>query len=347
MLSRFLKWTVPPMASMLLALAPALIGAGSVAAKELRILAWEGYADADWVKEFEKASGADVSVVFIGTDDEIWAKMKGSEGKDFDLFAVNTAQLQRYINAGLTTPIDLSKIPNQKNALPRFRDLSKVTGVMRDGKVHAIPFAFDSIGIIYDTEKVSPAPTSMEVLWDPKYKGKVLAYDNGEHNFSFTALTLGIKDPFHLTAAQMELIKKKLIDLKHNVLTFYTTADEALQIYKSNDIALIWANYGQQQMMAMKKAGAKVAYVNPKEGALAWLDTWALTSGVRDKDLAEQWINFVLQKKIGAELSKRTGFGNAVVPTPSANQGDTMVWLDFVEDPLKRSDLWNEVKAAP
>src|SRR5262249_37010453 len=91
-------------------------------AKELRILAWQGYADDDWVQEFKGQCGCDVSVVFIGTDDEIWAKIKGSEGKDFDLFAVNTAQLQRYIDAGLTTPIDLDKIPNQKQTLPRFQD---------------------------------------------------------------------------------------------------------------------------------------------------------------------------------------------------------------------------------
>lgn len=345
MLSSFLKWTVPATASILLAMSP--IGAGPAVAKELRIMAWEGYADDDWVKEFEKVTGADVSVVFIGTDDEIWAKMKGSEGKDFDLFAVNTAQLQRYIDAGLTTPIDLSNVPNQREILPRFRDLSKVSGVMRDGEVHAIPYAFDSIGLIYDIDKVKPAPTSMDVLWDPKYKGKVLAYDNGEHNFSFTALTLGAEDPFHLTPGQLDEIKDKLIDLKRNVLSFYTTADEALQIYQSNDVALIWANYGQQQVKAMEKAGANVAYVNPKEGALAWLDTWALTSGVREKELAEEWINFVLQKEISAQLSERTGFGNAAVPTSSANEGDTMVWLEFVEDPLKRSDLWNEVKATP
>jgi len=316
-------------------------------AKELRILAWQGYADDDWVKEFEKKTGADVNVVFIGTDDEIWAKIKGSEGKDFDLFAVNTAQLQRYIDAGLTTAYDLDKMPNQKEVLPRFRDLTQVGGVMRDGKVFAIPFCFDSIGLIYDTDKVKPAPTSMDVLWDPKYKGKVLAYDNGEHNFSFTALTLGIKDPFHLTADQMEQVKQKLIALKKNVLSFYTTADEALQIYQNNDVALIWANYGQQQMKAMTDAGAHVAYVNASEGALAWLDTWAMTSGVQDKDLAEQWVNFVLQKKIGQQLSERTGFGNTVVPAPSAGEKDKLVWLQLVEDPLKRSDLWNEIKAAP
>jgi putative spermidine/putrescine transport system substrate-binding protein len=345
MLKTFSRRTLAAIAFALASVA--LLWAGPAPAKELRILAWQGYADDDWVKEFEQQTGAKVNVVFIGTDDEIWAKIKGSEGKDFDLFAVNTAQLQRYIDAGLTTAYDLDKIPNQKETLPRFRDLTKVQGVMRDGKVYAIPFAFDSIGIIYDIDKVKPAPDSMDVLWDPKYRGKVLAYDNGEHNFSFTALTLGIDNPFHLTPEQMEQVKQKLIALKRNVLSFYTTADEALQIYKTNDVALIWANYGQQQMMAMKKAGANVAYVNPKEGALAWLDTWAMTSGVRDKDLAQAWVNFVLQKKIGQQLSEREGFGNTVVPFASAGENDKLVYLQLVEDPTKRSDLWNEIKATP
>jgi putative spermidine/putrescine transport system substrate-binding protein len=316
-------------------------------AKELRILAWEGYADPDWVKDFESTCACTVKVVFIGTDDEIWAKIKGSEGKDFDLFAVNTAQLQRYIDAGLTTPYDLAKMPNQKDVLPRFQDLSKVTGVMRDGKVMAIPSAFDSIGIIYDTDKVKEAPTSWNVLWDPQYAGKVLGYDNGEHNFTIAALTMGIEDPFRLTDDQLKEAEAKLIKMKQNVLSFYTTADEALQLYQHNDIAIILANFGQQQVKTMQAAGAHIAYVNPSEGSPAWLDTWAMTSGVQDKDLAESWVNFVLQKKIGQQLSERTGFGNTVAPFDSAKPNDKLVWLKDVEDPTKRADLWNEVKASP
>src|SRR6185312_2075271 len=253
-------------------------------AKELRILAWQGYADDDWVKAFETQYNVDVNVVFIGTDDEIWAKIKGSEGKDFDLMAVNTAQLQRYIDAGLVTPHDLEMLPNQKETLPRFRDLTKVEGTMRGGKVYGIPFAFDTIGIIYDTTKVKTPPTSWDVFYGDEYKGRMLGYDNGEHNFSVTALDMGIADPFHLSSEQMDQAKTKLIDMKHNLLSLYSTADEALQLYQQNDIALIWANYGQQQVKMMKAAGAPIAYINAKEGALAWLDTWALTSGVKNKE---------------------------------------------------------------
>jgi len=100
---------------------------------------------------------------------------------------------------------------------------------------------------------------------------------------------LGIEDPFHLTPDQMQKIKEKLIKLKGNVLSFYTTPDEALQLYKNNG-----ADLGQLRPAANEGdegRGANIAYVNPKEGALAWLDTWAMTSGVRDTGLAEAWVN--------------------------------------------------------
>lgn len=49
------------------ALAIGLVSAGSLAApaaaESLRVLAWEGYADPDWVKEFTAETGIDVNVV--------------------------------------------------------------------------------------------------------------------------------------------------------------------------------------------------------------------------------------------------------------------------------------------
>lgn len=319
---------------------------GAAAAEKLRVLAWQGYADDDWVAAFEAKTGADVDVVIIGTDDELWAKIQGSGGQDFDLLAVNTAQLQRYIDAKLVQPIDVAQMPNQQKVLERFRDLSTISGTMRDGKVYGVPFAYDAIGLIYDPAKVDPAPTSWSVLWDPKYKGKILAYDNGEHSFSFTSLMLGVKNPFKLSDDDLAKAKAKLIELKGNILSFYTTPDEALQIAQSNDVALIFANYGQQQVKAMKDAGLAIAYVNPKEGALAWLDTWAITVGAKDPKLAHAFIDFMLDAKISGAMSERTGFGSTATASAAVGEKDNIVWLESVEDPTKRSDLWNEVKAA-
>lgn len=314
--------------------------------RELRIMTWQGYADDDWIDEFEKAFDVDVQVVFAATDDEIWAKMRGSEGRDFDLFAVNTAQLQRYIDAGLAAPIDLNNIPNREGQLPIFRDPKQIRGLSRDGYLYGIPFAFDALGLIYDRNKVSPPPTSLDVLWDPKYKGKILAYDYGEHSISAVALLLNMRDPFHLSDEQMAEVKAKLIDLKRQVLSFYSTADEATQLYRSNDIALIWAQYGQQQVKAMQSVGANIAYINPREGALAWVDVWSISSATREKLLAEQWINFLLEKRVGEQLTVRTGYGSTTSPTEIARPNDRLIYIEPVENPTKRSDIWNEIRAA-
>jgi len=91
------------------ALALGLLGSAA-SAENLRVLSWEGYADPDWVNEFSAETGIGVDVVFVGSDDEIWAKIKGSEGKDFDVFAVNTAQLQRYIDASLVQPMFIDAV---------------------------------------------------------------------------------------------------------------------------------------------------------------------------------------------------------------------------------------------
>lgn len=320
---------------------------GPASAETLRVLSWQGYADDDWVAAFEAKTGADVDVVIIGTDDELWAKIQGSGGQDFDLLAVNTAQLQRYIDAKLVQPIDMSLLPNQQAGLERFRDLSKISGATRDGAVYGIPFAYDSIGLIYDPSKVSPAPTSWSVMWDPQYQGRVLAYDNGEHNFSVTSLLLGSETPFNLSDADLEAAKTKLIELKRNILSFYSTPDEALQIFQSNDVAMVFANYGQMQVKGMRDAGLDVAYVNPSEGALAWLDTWAITVGAKDPALAHAWIDFLMDPEIGKAMAERTGYGSAAVPSAAIGENDNIVWLESVEDPTRRSDLWNEVKATP
>jgi putative spermidine/putrescine transport system substrate-binding protein/spermidine/putrescine transport system substrate-binding protein len=62
----------------------------SAKASELRILTWEGYAEPDWVKPFEAANGVKCQIVYIGSVDEMFAKVQGSKGADYDVIAFDT-----------------------------------------------------------------------------------------------------------------------------------------------------------------------------------------------------------------------------------------------------------------
>jgi putative spermidine/putrescine transport system substrate-binding protein len=319
------------------------------AAPALRVLAWDGYADKDWVQEFEKETNSKVDVVFIGSDAELWAKIDGSNGQDADLIAVNTGQGQRYISAGLLQPLDLSKIPNHATQDPEFADLTKVAGTMRDGKAYLLPYAFGPNNLFYDPSKVSPAPTSWDVLWDPKYKGQVITYDDADTNISVAALASGITTPYDLTQAQLTQMKARLIDLKHQLAGFYAFSQDSVQLAQNNDVALMLGGYGDAQLRALKEAGLNFVSTVPSQGIPAWLDTWAITTGAKGAkyDLALKWINFMISKKAGQELTDRTGYGNTATGSSTLGSNAKLIWVKPVESESERSQIWNEVKASP
>lgn len=110
----------------LLLLTLALFSASALAEETLRVLAWPGYADPDLVRAFEQRYRVKVEVTLIGSDDAMWRRLSVRQGADFDVFAVNTAELQRYIDSGISLPLSQADIPNTAKQLPRFRDLSAI-----------------------------------------------------------------------------------------------------------------------------------------------------------------------------------------------------------------------------
>jgi putative spermidine/putrescine transport system substrate-binding protein len=199
------------------------------------------------------------------------------------------------------------------------------------------------MGLIYNRKLIKEPPTSMAAMWDPRYQGKVLAYNASNHNFSVAALLLGARDPFQLSDKQMKQVARMLVELRRNVLTFYSSPEEVVQLFRENQVALVYANYGRQQITQLKKAGADIGYIIPDEGALAWLDCWAISKGTKDKKLAEEWINYTLSKEVSDTLTRRQGLANTVTPFPDSKSDDRIFWLEPLESYDKRKNLWYKI----
>lgn len=320
---------------------------GSPREAVLRVLAWPGYADDDWVSTFEKRFHARVEVTFVDSDEALWARMHSAAPPPYDVLAANTAEIERYAHAGLLRPLDPSAIPNHHRQRADFQKLEAIGGLVDDGNTFAIPFTYSSMGLIYDRKQVAVAPHSMRALWDPRYRGKVLDFNSAQHNFSFTALALGYHDPFQLSPAQMRTVARELVHLRHNLLTYYTLPEEATALFVQHHAALMFGNYGTQQVELLRRAGVDVGYVIPDEGALAWLDCWAMTRGVGNIELAYDWINYMLEPAIGAQLTQREGLANTVTAA-SRDERQTsgrLVWLQRVESTDQREALWQRIEA--
>ena len=188
-------------------LALAMAASSSLSAQErtIRIFTFEGYTDDEWVKEFEEANEATVNVTYTGSVDEMFAKMKGSEGADYDLISIDTSLFGRYIEQDLLMPYDMSKIPNTANLLPAFQDVAEV---QHDGEAYGVPITWGSLGLIYDVDEVDPAPTSWEALWSEDYAGRIIVLDDTNNNIVNTAIILGFETRSILTTSKWPPSKK-------------------------------------------------------------------------------------------------------------------------------------------
>ncbi len=314
-----------------------------VAKKVLHVLAWPGYADTDVVKNFESRYDVKVEVTLVDSDEALWAQLHAKNAPRFDVLAANTAEIQRYTRANLLAPLDLQSLPNTGRQLPRFQARSAIEGIVSDGKVYAIPFTYSSMGLIYDRKQVAVAPRSMRELWNPRYRGKVLDFNSAQHNFSFTALALGYRDPFNLNATQMRAIAHKLVDLRRNLLTYYTLPEEATAFFIQHNVALMFGNYGTQQLELLRRAGADVGYVIPDEGVLAWLDCWSMTRAAADPALALAWINYMLEPEVSRLLTQRQGLANTLTDPAAHSDNARIVWIGPVENIQRREDLWARI----
>lgn len=136
--------------------------------------------------------------------------------------------------------------------------------------------------------------------------------------------------------------------LRRNLLSLYSLPEESVDLFRRHRVAVMHANYGQQQLKLLRDAGFNVGYVVPREGALAWLDCWAVLRRSAQQALAAQWVNHMLHPSVSLELTRRQGLANTL-EEPAALDSESLlgpiVWLQPVEDDAQRTRLWQRIVA--
>ena len=312
----------------------------------LRVFTWEGYAEPEVVSKFEAEHGCKLSLTYTGSVDEMFAKMQGSKGQDFDIVSFDTGSTARYVEEGLIQPLDAGQLSGRDGMIPVFKNqLSLET----NGKLWGVPHAWGSLPLIYSTEAFAQAPDTWAVMWDPEFAQQVIALDDAINNTALAALILGYDQPFNLTDDQLAAVKMKLIEIKRNLLSYFAGYDEGVSIFADNGAKLMFA-MGEPQAKSLKEKGVDVACTIPKEGGIGWIDCQFITAGAKDIRLAHKWINACLDESVGKIMSTKVGYGNVLDDSLNQQIGmtyaDRLKYLARPESYDKRIKIWNEVKAA-
>jgi len=277
---------------------------------KLNMVIWEGYADKSYVKDFEQQTGCQVNAVPAGTSDEMFTKFRSGGGSQYDLVSPSGDASLRLIKSGAAGELDTSKLTNFKDIAPQLQGPEFNTV---DGKHYGLSFMWGANVLIYNKDKVSPAPDSWSVLYDQKYKGKITVPDNPIQIADVALQFFGADKPYAIDQATLDQVKQKLVDQRSLVRKYWVLATDFEQLFKSGD-AVLGAGW-PLMTNDLKKAGLNVGEVLPKEGVTGWSDSWMIAKNAQHPICAYQYMNYVTSPEVQAKVADVTAYSPANLKT--------------------------------
>jgi len=281
---------------------------------QVNILAWPGYAEdgsndstIDWVTPFETATGCQANVKYFATSDEAVQLMKSG---DYDVVSASGDATLRLIAGGDVAPVNTDLLKNY-GGIESFLKDQPFNSV--DGQMYGVPHGWGANLLMYNTEKVNPAPTSWAAVFDDasQYAGKVTAYDSPIYiadaalYLMNTQPDLGIKDPYALDedqlAAAVDLLKKQ----KDNISEYWSDYLKEVTAFETGD-SLIGTTWQVIASLA-ESDGATVKAILPSEGSTGWSDTWMISSSAKNPNCGYAWMDYITSPQAQAAVAEYFG----------------------------------------
>lgn len=280
---------------------------------ELHVLNWQGYgSDEPWaVEQFEEEYGVTVVHDYFTSLDEMLTKLITSPGV-YDVVQMNISYIQPALADELIQPIDVEQITAWEDIAEGFRSLPELS--QGTDEIYAIPWTYGATSLVYNTEVFPEGLDSFDVLWNPEYAGQIGMIDDYESASIITALREGLDTPALPTEDEIPALQDSLIELVPNVRTYWQSEDEFNRLFESGEITLgvYWSG---STARARNAIDLPMEFVIPEEGAIGWVDTWAIPTGTDNPELAVEWINFMNDPEFFLEWDRVAG---APVPANTA-----------------------------
>ncbi len=301
-------------------------------------------------KAFEQKYGIKVNYTNYESNENMYNKLK-SGGANYDVVIPSDYMIAKLVEEDMLAKLDFSNIPNYKYILPKYKDL-----YYDPDNIYSVPYTVGMVGLIYNTKTVDEKPDSWGVLWDERYAGKILMFNNPRDAFGIAQCYLGqdvnttdLKD----WDEAIDLLKEQ------NPLVASYVMDEVFNKMEHGDAAL--APYYAGDFLTMYDVNPDLAFVYPKEGVNFFVDAMCIPKNAENKEAAELYINFMCEEEIAVANANYLCYasphelvltsdsydlkGNEVLYPDESQTPETQIFENLDYDTQQyMSMLWNELK---
>ena len=271
----------------------------------------DGYINVN--KEFTKATGIEVNYMTFDSNETMYTKLK-TGGSTYDVIIPSDYMVARLIAEDMLEEIDFSNIPNY--AL--IDEAYKNTAYDPENR-YSVPYTWGTVGVIYNSQYVDEADTgSWDLLWNEKYSGKILMFDNPRDAFAISELLLGMsintEDRDELRTAAYKLIEQKPL-VQSYVMD---------QIFDKMEREEAWiAPYYAGDYLLMAEENPNLEFYFPKEGFNLFIDAMCIPKGCQNKAAAEAYINFLCDPEISGGNLDYLGYSTPISDAKEYMDPDT------------------------
>ena len=224
------------------------------------------------------------------SNESMYAKIS-SGAANYDVIVPSDYMIERLIDEKLLAPLNYDNIPNAQYIVPEFQNSDYDPDLDHDGyNDYSVPYMYGMIGIIYNTEMVDEEDIgSWELMWNEKYKGNILQFNNSRDAFGTAQYYLGNdvnSDDEAEWREALDLLKQQKPILQGYVM------DEIYNKMENGSAAI--AAYYAGDFLAMYENNDSLEFFYPEEGTNIYVDAMCVPASSQNKELAEIYINFML-----------------------------------------------------
>ncbi len=248
----------------------------------------------DTIKEFEKwyeeETGTKVKVNYdtFASNEDLYSKLS-SGAVSYDIIVPSDYMIARMAEEGMLLPLNFDNIPNYEYIDDSFK------GLYYDPEnMYTVPYTYGIVGIIWNANEVDEADaTGWDILWNEKYAGKIVQYNNPRDAFGTAMFKLGI-DVNTTDKADWDRCYEELA--KERPLVYSYVMDEIYNMMESGEAAV--GSYYAGDYFTMLDAQAenvdlRFFYPDPTN---YYVDAMCIPSCAQNKEVAEAFINFMLSR---------------------------------------------------
>lgn len=272
---------------------------------ELVILSWGDYMDPELLEEF-KDQNPDLNVKYssVPSNEEMYT-LASTEGCDVDIMLPSDYTIEKMAKHDLIAEIDVTKLEN-------FQYVSEfaATCTFDPESKYSVPYAYGTVGILYNKNLVKEPVTSWNILWNEKYSKKIAMYDSIRDSLAVALIVLG----YDINTTNEEELKQAGALLKNQKKLVYTYGTDDLKdimIAGSCAMAVMYSGDAAFAMMENEDLGFSV----PDEGSNIWTDSFVVMKNTDNMEGALRFIDFMLDPENSARNTYYLGYSN---PSPKA-----------------------------